>query len=523
MALFVGLDCSTQSFSAIVIEVDGDVRRVVYQHSLNFDREFPAYKTRAGVLRGRDPREVYAPPLMWAAALDRMMAAIAASPALDVSQIRAVSGSAQQHGSVYLNDVAVSVWQGLHANTALAPQIAGTFARAGAPVWMDESTTKECREIEHALGGAEATARLTGSRAFERFTGPQIRKFFQRQPSAYAKTERIHLVSSFLASLLAGDDAPIDFGDGSGMNLMDLVRGEWSRDALAATADGLESRLPALGPSWTVAGTLAPYWRARHGFPAARVVAWSGDNPCSLIGTGTVQEGQVVISLGTSDTVFACTREQHFGASHVFRSPTGDFMNLLCFRNGSLARERVRDQYGLDWSSFTDALDSTPPGNNGALMLPWFEPEITPHVAAGGVRRFDLDEHDAPANVRAVVEAQMMAMANHSAALSAHGVDRIVATGGASANRGILQVMANVFGCEVYPCKTANTATLGAALRACHADRLAEGDGVTWDEVVSGFVEPDPADVIAPMKSNVALYRDLRRRYAMSESDATNN
>jgi hypothetical protein len=48
-------------------------------------------------------------------------------------------------------------------------------------------------------------------------------------------------------------------------------------------------------------------------------------------------------------------------------------------------------------------------------MLPWFEPEITPEVLTPGVRRYGLDPDDGPANVRAVVEAQMMAMANHSA------------------------------------------------------------------------------------------------------------
>jgi xylulokinase len=520
MPLYLGFDCSTQGFSATVIEIDADRRRVVFQHSLNFDRDFPAYKTRSGVRHGRDPGEVFAPPLMWAAALDRMMAAVAQAPEVDVSAVRAISGSGQQHGSVYLNDTAIGVWQGLHANTALAPQIAGTFSRAGAPIWMDESTTTQCEQIEHALGGPEATARLTGSRAFERFTGPQIRKFFQRQPDAYARTARIHLVSSFLASLLAGDDAAIDFGDGSGMNLMDLVRGEWSREAVTATAEELQAKLPALVPSAAVVGTLSPYWQKRHGFPAARVVAWSGDNPCSSIGTGTVREGTVTISLGTSDTIFAWTLSPGAGASHVFRSPTGEYMNLVCFRNGSLARERVRDRYGLDWSGFNKALESTPAGNNGALMLPWFEPEITPHVSSAGVRRLGLDEEDAPANVRAVVEGQMMAMANHSAAMASAGVDRIVATGGASANRVILQVMADVFGAEVYPLRIGNTACLGAALRAFHADRLADGDPLDWTAVVARFTEPDTADRVTPEPAHVATFRELRSRYADAESRA---
>ena len=89
---------------------------------------------------------------------------------------------------------------------------------------MDSSTAKECAEIRKKLGGIKFTASRTGSDTFERFTGPQIRKFYKTEPKAYAKTASIALVSSFMASLLAGKIAPIDFGDGAGMNLMDIRR-----------------------------------------------------------------------------------------------------------------------------------------------------------------------------------------------------------------------------------------------------------------------------------------------------------
>ena len=105
----------------------------------------------------------------------------------------------------------------------------------------------------------------------------------------------------------------------------------------------------------------------------------------------------------------------------MFGSPTGDFMGITVFSNGSLARERVRDRHGLTWDGFSRALETSPPGNGGALMLPWFEPEITPTVAVPGVRRRGLDEHDAAANVRAVVEAQMMALALHSRWMGVRG------------------------------------------------------------------------------------------------------
>ena len=77
------------------------------------------------------------------------------------------------------------------------------------------------------------------------------------QPDAYANTERVHLVSSFMASLLAGAHAPLEPGDASGMNLMDITTCRWAPDALAATAPSLAAKLPPIVPSWTTVGTLA--------------------------------------------------------------------------------------------------------------------------------------------------------------------------------------------------------------------------------------------------------------------------
>ena len=93
------------------------------------------------------------------------------------------------------------------------------------------------------------------------------------------------------------------------------------------------------------------------------MIAWSGDNPCSLVGVGLVREGRLAISLGTSDTVFGLMREPRVdahGTGHVFGAPTGDYMGLTCFKNGSLARERIRDAFGLIWPTFSRVAASTP-------------------------------------------------------------------------------------------------------------------------------------------------------------------
>jgi hypothetical protein len=220
--LYLGLDCSTQGLTVTAIEVQAASRRVVLEQSLQFDRDLPQYRTHRGVLRSGDhPRVVVAPPLMWAEALDTVMQNVAAALGKDLGRIAAVSGSAQQHGSVYLNDRASTIVSSLAPTVSLVPQLAGAFSRPTAPVWIDSSTSAQCEEMTRAVGGEAAIAELTGSRAFERFTAPQIRKFYQTEPRLYADTARIHLVSSFMASLVAARDAPIDHGDGSGMSLME--------------------------------------------------------------------------------------------------------------------------------------------------------------------------------------------------------------------------------------------------------------------------------------------------------------
>jgi xylulokinase len=518
---YLGLDSSTQSLTALVIEIEGDARRVVLESSIDFDADLPHHGTMHGVLASEDPAVAVAPPLMWAEALDVMLGRLSAS-GLDTKRLVAIAGSGQQHGSVYLNARASGVLGSLDPSRPLVDQLATILARPTSPIWMDSSTAAQCAEIASAVGGSDALARHTGSRAFERFTGPQIRKVFQRDRDVYDATDRIHLVSSFLASLLIGAHAPLDTGDASGMNLMDLATGTWWSRALDATAPGLARKLPPIVPAWTPVGTLSPYWQTRHGLPAARVYAWSGDNPCSLIGTGLVAQGSLAVSLGTSDTVFGPMDEPRLdatGAGHVFGAPTGRFMGLTCFRNGSLARERIRDMFGLTWEAFSDLLAATPPGNHGRLLLPWFEPEITPPVLTPGVHRISMAADDAAANVRGVVEGQQMAMAIHSRWI-APGVDRVHATGGASVNRAILQVMADVFGADVYQFAATNAAALGAALRAVHAHQVESGRVAGWPDVLRGLAEPLTTTRIRPDPERHAVYQRLMPLYLSAEASA---
>ncbi len=512
MGQYLGLDSSTQSLSATVI--DTDTGKVVLERRLNFGEHLPHYGAPNGFISDPDPALRHSDPLMWVEALEKLLRELRAA-GLETSRIGGISGAGQQHGSVYLKR-SLSKIGGWRTGSELVSQVRPLLSRPTSPIWMDSSTGEECAEIAATVGGNASVTRVTGSRAIERFTGPQIRKFFKRAPAAYGQTEEIHLVSSFMASVLIGATAGIDFGDGAGMNLLDLASAGWSQKMLDATAPGLGDKLPPPIPSHTRVGAVAEYFVEKHGFTSGTpVIAFTGDNPSSLVGMGASRPGAVVISLGTSDTVFAAMsqpRTDPRGYGHVFGNPAGGFMSLICFSNGSLAREEIRQRVGLEWEAFAQAIvHETRPGNAGNLMLPYFVPEITPRLADPKLQLFGSDDFVALRNpaaaARAVVEAQAVSMRHHSDWI---GEERstILATGGASRNVGILQVLADVFQAELRPLSVANSSALGGALRAAQAV-----EGCDWDELYAQFAAPDTDLCVHPNPNARAAYEELTEQF----------
>jgi len=506
MSKYLGLDFSTQSASAVLLDVDKG--ETVWEKSFPFAEFFPQYNTENGILKGANG-EVHSPPIMWAESLEYIVEQMK-NDGVDLSEITAISGSGQQHGSVYLNNTWLEKLASLKPNKGLPGQLKDVFSRQNSPIWMDTSTVVECEEIEAAV---PSIARLTGSTATMRFTGPQIKKFYKTEEENYKKTETIHLVSSFMASLLIGKNAGIDHADGSGMNLMNLETHTWDCDILNATAPELASKLPACVPSSHVVGKISPYWVERYGFNFdTAVIAFSGDNPCSLIGLGLSNASQAAISLGTSDTYFGISEKlsvSEKGEGHVFASPSTGYMSLICFVNGSLAREKVREHHNLSWDEFEKALAKTKNGNSGKIMLPYFDEEITPASKHAQVYRFGLDESECEANCRAVLEAQFLSMRLHSAWMPKP--ESISVTGGASQNSSILQIIANIFGAKVKKLKTTGGAGLGAALRAYQAHRNCD-----WKDVFNDFIKYDEK-VFDPDPIAHSLYEDLLKVYTACE------
>ncbi|XP_037296897.1 xylulose kinase isoform X2 [Manduca sexta] len=420
---FLGFDFSTQRLKALVI---GEDYNVLHEADVEFDVDLPEFRTAGGVVRG-ERGEVTAPPLLWVKALDMVMDRLVVA-GVDFSTVEALSGAAQQHGSVWWSKDAEAKLGSLSADDFVHTQLATAFV-CDSPVWMDSSTSADCKALEEALGGAEELAKITGSRAYERFTGPQIRKVFRTKPRVYHAAARISLVSSFACSLFLGKIAPIDLSDGSGMNLLDIHKMQWDERALKACGDEtLESKLGAPVPTATDLGAISPYYVQRYGFkPECRVVAFTGDN-CSALAGLRLRTGWVGLSLGTSDTlVLGLDAPAAPLAGHVLVGPTphAPYMALLCFANGSLTRQNHRDRLvGPSWEAFNELLRSTVRGNMGYLGVYFDTAEIVPRRAAGRwVVRADGRAVDGAApqhEARALLEGQALARRAHAHHVGLH-------------------------------------------------------------------------------------------------------
>ena len=175
-ALFLGIDLSTQSCTAVVVDGRLDV---VHRHSVNFDERFPEYGTESGYHAG-DEGTATSPVAMWLDGLDCVLDEL---PESLLQQVDAISFSGQQHGAVYWSEDATRLLKGprkgeedefieseltsKHRMKSIRGLrgglrerlVPGAFALVDAPIWADASTQEQCDALEDALGGPEEVAR----------------------------------------------------------------------------------------------------------------------------------------------------------------------------------------------------------------------------------------------------------------------------------------------------------------------------------------------------------------------------
>ncbi|HWT33260.1 MAG TPA: xylulokinase [Microbacterium sp.] len=423
MTLVAGVDSSTQSCKVVVVDL----------------------ATGAVVRTGRasHPAGTEVDPEAWWVALQT---AIADAGGLD--DVAAVSIGGQQHGMVALDA------QGRVIRPAL--------------LWNDTRSADAAAALVDEVGAAEY-ARRTGLVPVASFTATKLRWLRDAEPAHAARVAAVALPHDWLTWRLRGfgPDAPVldelvtDRSDASGT-------GYWG-------ADGYDRALltRALGHDAVLPRVLDPTGSVR----AARLMvgAGAGDNAAAALGLDA-RPGDVVVSLGTSGTVFAVTDApvaDPSGTVAGFADAAGGFLPLIATLNAARVLDAVAGLLDVTHDELGTLALQAPPGAGGVVLVPWFEGERTPNLpdARASLSGLSLATTTRPHLARAAIEGMLCSLALGLEAIHALGVAarRIRLIGGAAQNPAVAQIAAQVFDVPVTVPTPGEYVALGAARQAAWA------------------------------------------------------
>ena len=569
------------------------------------------------------------PVEMWLQALDVMCADLKATCGTTyLPHVVGVSCSAQQHGSVWwkeegeralkrLDERTAELWRDANDAKAKAggnqeeeedkgeedkrlqpPAFVDlvemdSFSRRESPIWLDHSTSKQLHQLQNSdpsIPNPLRMGEITGSAGCHRFTASQIMKIMQEENAeTYVKTHRIHLISTFLTSLFIGSmrATPFDLTDACGMNMLGIFTSrDWDPRILNVMCGGDVAEVVALRqklgpkkpvPSETVVGKASAFLKYKLGINAQQdinVVSCTGDNPSTVAGLG-LTKGDVIISLGTSDTMMGVTSSPQINEySHFFVDPTSSssdsYVGMLCASNGGYIRTDLCNAYcGGSWTEFNNLLLQSPPGNNEKIAIHVKTPETVPPISVCGVYRYDLrksrrlapgEMFASPATeVRACVESRLMSLRLRGAscnilassqtsaagygdsdlAAGMGGTRRVIVTGGGAGSDQILQVIADVFNAPVFISggdgAVQSGSALGAALRAVHGSLLGAArigasnasDHISYLDICGGLIpllyKASPDAVSAAVYDEIIAGFDEFECEVVSESEQIAN
>lgn len=514
--LSLGLDSSTQSLSAIVIDID--TAEKCFEHSIDYRADARTNGFGIGedyILPPKSEGEAEQPPLMYLASLDAMFVDMREA-GIALEHIVAINTSGQQHGHVYLNKNAGHIFSNLQTEESstleLKTLLGGAFSYYNAPIWMTANTVAQTEHVRKAVGGKTEMIERSGSDAPLRFTGAVIRRVGEQSSRSYAATEKIQLISSFIPAVLSGNPlVPIDTGNACGMSLMNYRDKVWDNELLTATAQDLPggsetllAKLPELAPPDSVVGNIATYFAEKFGFDSeCAIIAGSGDNP-----QAKVPVAGDLLSLGTSFVNMVSTDGNTLdpeGFANAMYDGIGRPFMFGCRTNGAMVWDAVRNNYGFSKEEYGPAEAALQDVSPGQFMTFW-QPKTESFPVSGAfdlIRTNDSDSPNLAADYSGVIETSLAAVYVYSQVFTKQTEGTLHITGGATGSPEIMRRVAGIWNRPVASVEKGGAA-LGAAVAGAKAYCNAKNDVFDVETFSADVLKR--GELIQPVAADVAAY-----------------
>lgn len=334
-------------------------------------------------------------------------------------------------------------------------------------LWNDVRSATAAQDLVRELGGPQAWVERVSAVPLAAFTVAKLRWLAEHEPQNAARTRRVVLPHDWLTGRILTECGGFerwstDRGDASGTGYWSPVTAKY-QDDLVQLACGKSLELPDVLAADGIAG------RTNDG---VLVAPGSGDNMAAAFSLG-LEPGDVVVSLGTSGTVYAVHDRPSRDASGVvagFADASGRYLPLMCTLNAARVLAAGAAMLGTDLAGLDRLAMAAAPGAGGLVLLPYLDGERTPNLpdatgTLGGITRTNAT----PENLaRACVEGMLANLAAGIVALRTVGVParRVLLIGGGAASAAVRAVAPTILGVPVSIPEPAEYVALGAARQA---------------------------------------------------------
>jgi xylulokinase len=486
--MFLGVDCGTQGTKVVIC--DTETNRVVGS----------GYCKHGLISNENGRREQHVS--WWIDALKSAISQSVKQSGVDLSKIKAIGVSGQQHGMVVLDD----------QDTPLYP----------AKLWCDTESSGENEDIIQAMGGSKSFIDKIGVQLQTGYTASKILWLQRNYPERYQKIAKIMLPHDYINYWLTGNFVS-EFGDASGTGYMNIVTRCYDTDVFSVVAEGLsaESVLPKLVSAEKIVGTLTKVAAEELGLnDTVMVSSGGGDNMMGAIGTGNISPGIVTMSLGTSGTLYAYSdtpMSNDNGMIASFCSSSNGWLPLICTMNVTASTTLMQNLFATDLDSFTQSLKVTSPGADGISMLPFFNGERIPPLpdASASINGLTIENMTQSNLIRATTEAATFTLRYGLDMFREQGVNpkEIRLIGGGSKNPIWRQMVSDIMNTPVICPIEHEAAALGSAIQAMWAYNIKNGINVSLNSLCDVWVCLDESTAINPILANISKYEKSYQRY----------
>lgn len=466
MTLYLGFDVGTQGLKALCI--DADSQTVVARAGRPY-----------GLIPGLPVGSAEQHPQIWIDALRSVMQELGVQ--VDLGRVATVGVSGQQHGAVVLDA----------SDAVIRP----------AKLWCDTTTSKEATELGVPAG----------------FTAPKLLWLKRHERETWTRIRSVLLPHEYVNFRLTGAKVA-EAGDASGTGYFDVRARCWDSGALRRIGAGVEAWLPPLIDPSIPAGFLHDSGAELLGLRAGIAVsAGGGDNMMSAIGSGATQAGVVVVSLGTSGTVFTQTATPTVdpqGLIAPFCDSTGAWLPLLCVMNMTGVLEEVRLAFdGSSHESLTALARKVPVGAEGLRFLPYLRGERVPDLprATGVLSGLRPGLMRSGHLYRAALEGTALTLARGVERMRGLGVrvDSVRLVGGGAKNSLWCEILADALNAPGRCLAEAESAALGASLQAHWMHRRQKDPLADIHELAAPYVKTQ-GEPFEPNRERVRAYVQVR-------------